>query len=108
MNELGFYTAENEDHVIVIARADGTLFSAQFSILATGQPKVGEVWTVTLQSATTTQIWTVTLNADGTTTSVLSGTGVLTFSVIAVEGDTHATVARKLAQLINEWGLPEF
>jgi Ca2+-binding RTX toxin-like protein len=72
---------------VLIVRRDDTPFAVTPTIVAAGQPVQGQTWSVTLQSATS---------------------GLLTFSHLVGLNETHASVARALADRINTLGLPEF
>jgi Ca2+-binding RTX toxin-like protein len=81
------FAAVADGNELLIVRRDGTIFSATPQIDAAGNPQEGENWAVSLIS-----------NASGT----------LNFSHVVAEDETHASVARALAELINTQGLPEY
>jgi Ca2+-binding RTX toxin-like protein len=91
------YVAVAEGDSVVIVRRDGTAFAATPHIQPAGQPTAaGEQWTVTLQSATSAALAGLAPNTP------------LTFTYTTVAGDTEASIARALAQMINNPALPEF
>jgi Ca2+-binding RTX toxin-like protein len=90
------FAAMVEGNGLIIVRRDGRLFAATAHIAAAGQPKQGEVWSVTLQSATSS-----------VTTAAAHG-GALAISYTVGANETHASVSRALADLINTLGRPEF
>src|SRR5439155_3901621 len=98
------FTAMAEGNKLIIVSRDGTPLTTAFGIVAAGQPALGEVWTVTLQSATSGLLSNDFHLADR---SVPPPPLVFSYAVMDAN-QTHASVAAALAQKINVWGLPEF